>query len=151
MQSIKDCLCTPRAEIVVFLAALVAGTGCSLTSKIMLSMKSVGITGEVENFSFPLFQTFGMFLGMTAGLFMHAAVLYYRIPFPGYSHPDDKGNYVAIGGGEAKPPTKIDNWMYFLLIIPSLFDLVATALCMFGLRYVNVSIYQMLRGKIQIF
>lgn len=43
----------------VFIGALVAGTACSLTSKVMLSMKSVGMTGEVENFSYPLFQTFG--------------------------------------------------------------------------------------------
>lgn len=45
--------------IVVFLCALVAGTFCSLTSKVLLSMKGVGMTGEVEDFSFPLFQTFG--------------------------------------------------------------------------------------------
>jgi drug/metabolite transporter (DMT)-like permease len=37
--------------------------------------------------------------------------------------------------------------MYFFLIIPSLFDLGATALCMMGLRYLDVSIYQMLRGS----
>lgn len=41
--------------------------------------------------------------------------------------------------------------MYFLLIIPALFDLLATALCMFGLLYVNVSIYQMLRGGAIVF
>ncbi len=56
----------------------------------MLSMKSVGITGEMEDFSFPLFQTFGMFLGMTAGLLMHWAVLAYKIPFPGYVHADER-------------------------------------------------------------
>jgi len=139
------------AEMAVFIAALVAGTGCSLTSKVMLSMKSVGITGEMEDFSFPLFQTFGMFLGMTAGLLMHWAVLAYKIPFPGYVHADERGQYVAIDGKEVKPPVPIEKWMYFLLIIPSLFDLVATALCMFGLRYVNVSIYQMLRGGAIVF
>ena len=41
--------------------------------------------------------------------------------------------------------------MYFLLIIPSLFDLAATALCMLGLLHVQVSIYQMLRGSAIIF
>jgi drug/metabolite transporter (DMT)-like permease len=41
--------------------------------------------------------------------------------------------------------------MLLLLIIPSLFDLFATALCMFGLRYVDVSMYQMLRGGAIIF
>ena len=41
----------------VFIAALVAGTCCSLTSKIMLDMESIGMTGEHEKFSYPLFQT----------------------------------------------------------------------------------------------
>ena len=133
--------------LIVFIGALIAGTACSLTSKVMLSMKSVGMTGENEEFSFPLFQTFGMFLGMTAGLFMHVAVIRFRIPFPGYVHKSDRGHYVSINGEAAEEPKILPAWMYLILIIPSLFDLVATALCMFGLRYVNVSIYQMLRGE----
>lgn len=87
-----------------------------------------------------------MFIGMTAALIMHFIVKYYRIPFPGYVHKkDDK--WISMDGSEAKEPKVIPLWMYFLLIIPSIFDLVATTLCMYGLRYVNVSIYQMLRGK----
>ena len=38
------------SELFVFIAALVAGTGCSLTSKIMLDMTAVGMSGEVEKF-----------------------------------------------------------------------------------------------------
>jgi drug/metabolite transporter (DMT)-like permease len=38
-------------------------------------------------------------------------------------------------------------WMYFFLAVPSIFDLAATALCMMGLRYLDVSIYQLLRGS----
>lgn len=41
--------------------------------------------------------------------------------------------------------------MYYILFFPAMFDLVATALCMYGLLYVNVSIYQMLRGSAIIF
>jgi hypothetical protein len=124
-------------EIFVFVAALIGGTACSLTSKVLLTMKGTGMTGEMEDFSFPVFQTFGMFLGMFAALSLHFVVLYNRIPFPGYEHstnPDDV-------------PTKVPWWMYFMLIIPSIFDLIATCLCMFGLRHVSVSTYQMLRGK----
>lgn len=135
----------------VFIAALIAGTACSLTSKIMLSMRSVGLTGIEEDFSFPLFQTFGMFLGMTAGLVMHIIVQNFNIPFPGYSHKSSSGSYVTIGGEPAEEPKTLPFWMYMILIIPSMFDLVATALCMFGLRYVNVSIYQMLRGGAIVF
>eukprot|EP01035_Chromulina_nebulosa_P020275 gene20275-26320_t len=138
--------------VIVFIFALIAGTGCSLTSKVLLSMKSTGMTGEIEEFSFPLFQTFGMFLGMTSALLIHFIVLYGRIPFPGYNHKqkniinkDDK-----FDSNEFKS-TDAPYWMYFFLVIPSLFDLVATALCMYGLRYVNVSIFQMLRGSAIIF
>ena len=38
-------------------------------------------------------------------------------------------------------------WMYFFLAIPAIFDLAATALCMMGLQYLDVSVYQMLRGS----
>lgn len=116
----------------------------------MLDMESVGIDGEMEKFSFPLFQTFGMFVGMTAALGMHFVVLKFEIPFPGYKHAGKKG-YSAIEGGQQDAPQEIPTWMYFVLIIPALFDLVATALCMYGLLYVNVSIYQMLRGAAIIF
>jgi drug/metabolite transporter (DMT)-like permease len=97
---------------------------------------------------FPLFQTFGMFTGMTAALVMHFIVLKFEIPFPGYVHATRNG-YNAIEGEGGQPP--VPTWMYFVLIIPSVFDLVATALCMFGLLHVNVSIYQMLRGSAIIF
>ena len=111
----------------------------------MLGMKGEGITHEIENFSFPLFQTFGMFLGMTFGLVIHAIILYFRIPFPGYVHPQKQG-YQTIGDSSEPEAQPLPYWMYFLLIIPSVFDLVATGLCMTGLLYVDVSIYQMLRG-----
>lgn len=100
-------------------------------------MESTGITGEVEAFSYPLFQTLGMFVGMVAALAMHFLVLVFKIPFPGYDHSETK--------------EELPTWMYFFLIIPALFDLVASALCMFGLRYVDVSIYQMLRGAAIVF
>jgi hypothetical protein len=103
----------------------------------MLGMKSVGLSGEEEEFSYPLFQTFGMFLGMTGGLLMHFYVKAYKVPFPGYNHDVNT----------APLPT----WMLLMLIFPSVFDLFATILCMYGLKYVNVSIYQMLRGSAIVF
>ena len=114
-------------------------------------MRSTGLTGEDEAFSFPLFQTFGMFVGMLASLVMHVIVLSWKIPFPGYVHKSSKGEYMSVTGEAVEPPKPIPAWMYGLLIIPSLFDLVATALCMFGLRHVSVSVYQMLRGGAIVF
>ncbi len=77
---------------------------------------------------------------------LHFLVMTYKIPFPGYAFPNSSGVYVDVNGEEVDQPQQLPNWMYFLLIIPSVFDLVATALCMYGLRYVDVSIYQILRG-----
>jgi hypothetical protein len=145
------------SKVLMFVSALVAGTVCSLTSKMLLSMKSTGMTGEVEDFSYPLFQTTGMFLGMTAGLFFHFLVLWFRIPFPGYTHASTNGGYTSISGTDEESVGIVSNqpamkplpmWMYFFLIFPAVFDLVATSLAMYGLRYVTVSVYQMLRGRL---
>lgn len=88
----------------------------------------------------------GMFLGMSGALFMHFAVLFFKIPFPGYSHSTRDGYESIDKDGKQSYKSATPTWIYFILICPALFDLVATALFMFGLRYVNVSIYQMLRG-----
>ena len=42
-------------------------------------------------------------------------------------------------------------WMYFVLAAPAMFDLCATALAMYGMLYIGVSIYQMLRGGAIVF
>jgi hypothetical protein len=143
-------------QVLIFLAAIVSGTACSICSKTMMGLHGVGVTGEVEVFTKPLFQTFGMFVGMLFGLFMHFLVLFFRIPFPGYemNTPSSENDVEAnekdsLLGKTTQPPHpgKVPTWMYFFLIIPSIFDLGATALCMMGLRYLDVSIYQMLRGS----
>eukprot|EP00978_Attheya_sp_CCMP212_P014528 scaffold37055_cov44-Attheya_sp.AAC.1 len=189
-------------ELLIFIAAILAGTACSICSKTMMELKSIGMTGEEEVFTKPLFQTFGMFVGMTFGLLMHWAVVHFSIPFPGYTaseqqqqqrltleleqtrmeeaHKQNKSNQppplpsmatetdrLLTGGNAGKSrlqsiqsgvslyednendvdPMKLPTWMYFFLAIPSIFDLGATMLCMMGLRYIDVSIYQMLRGS----
>ena len=113
----------------------------------------------MELFQKPLFQTFGMFVGMLLGLVMHWIVLALKLPFPGYEFGDSEENDPEKGPTERtalKPKssdvskvdsTQIPTWMYFFLAIPAIFDLVATALCMMGLQYLDVSIYQMLRGS----
>ncbi|KAG7354693.1 solute carrier family 35 related protein [Nitzschia inconspicua] len=146
-------------ELIVFVVAIVFGTACSILSKTMMSLHGEGKTGETEQFEKPIFQTFGMFLGMCFGLVMHYVVCCFRIPFPGYTHGADVINgattttsettaLLALKKGEdsAGQPTT-PTWMYFFLAIPAIFDLGATALCMMGLRYIDVSIYQLLRGS----
>ena len=108
-------------ELMIFLLALISGTSCTLTSKALLDMKGIGMTGEEEAFSFPLFQTFGMFFGkkrlympcvpvcmdyysyetspfvaMLIALLMHFLVLTFHIPFPGYTHKKDKDAFDEV-------------------------------------------------------
>ena len=173
-------------EIILFLLAILFGTGCSICSKTMMNLHGTNgtfdeSTGEqhVEIFTKPLFQTLGMFIGMMFGLIMHWVVLVLKIPFPGYYHDGDEAEESTRGGdveiainektslvkgsklskqyednasaaaGESDAPSskEIPTWMYFFLAIPAIFDLAATALCMLGLQYLDVSIYQMLRGS----
>lgn len=137
----------------VFVAALAAGTVCSLSSKVLMSMQSTGMSGQTETFSYPLFQTFGMFLGVTGGLALHYLVECFRIPFPGYNH--SAVNHYRTDNNEDRSIDSNDHesnkkphptWLYFILIFPAVFDLLATSLAMYGLMYVTVSVYQMLRG-----
>lgn len=152
------------AELFVFVMAMIGGTACSICSKVMMSLHSVGMTGKVELFSKPLFQTFGMFVGMLFGLVMHWFVVRFRVPFPGYEHPPKPpvpsreiepgippSELTSLKPKEQPPsnapPSTPPRWMFFLIIVPAIFDLGATFLCMLGLRYLNVSIYQLLRGS----
>jgi hypothetical protein len=156
-------------ELLVFIAAIVFGTMCSILSKTMMGLHGQGKTGQLEQFEKPIFQTFGMFLGMCFGLVMHLVVCWLRLPFPGYTHGVVASGGTAFVDANRPPPIsettglipkeqqggKGDNggqpsvpmWMYFFLAIPAVFDLGATALCMMGLRYIDVSIYQLLRGS----
>ena len=131
------------AEFLVFVGALVAGTGCSLCSKVLLSMQSVGLSGELESFQNPLFQTWGMFLGMVFALPVHFLM-------EANKRRKKKRGYATIGD-DAPEFKEITGSTYLLLAIPALFDLAATALCMFGLTYIAVSVYQMLRGAAIVF
>ena len=138
-------------EILLFLFAVVFGTCTSICSKTMMSMTGTnGSTVDgVESFQKPIFQTFGMFVGMIFGLVMHWACVRYAIPFPGYDHqgpttvatsglPTTESTSLVSGGGgraavEEKKKEKrevevIPTSMYFLLAIPAAFDLGATAL-----------------------
>lgn len=162
-------------ETIIFLLAIIFGTACSICSKTMMSLHGIGLDHvTVERFDKPIFQTLGMFIGMIFGLFMHFMVLYFRIPFPGYDHlnhmvttngktntkedeekqqirPSNEQDALIPKSTTTATATPSSNhvpiWMYFFLAIPSIFDLGATVLCMMGLRHLDVSIYQLLRGS----
>ena len=82
---------------------------------------------------------------MTCALGMHWLVVAFKIPFPGYNHGKKKGEIAAAANRqkgysaidmedrgndddehEVEANAPIPMWMYFLLIIPAMFDLIAT-------------------------
>ena len=44
------------AEYLIFIAAIITGTACSICSKTMMELTGTGITGEEEVFRKPIFQ-----------------------------------------------------------------------------------------------
>ena len=69
-------------EFTLFILAVITGTACSICSKTMMELHGIGKDGDEEMFTKPIFQTFGMFVGMLFGLVMHEVVLAFKIPFP---------------------------------------------------------------------
>lgn len=135
-------------DVTVFLVGLVSGTGCSLTSKLLLSCVSVGKTGELQAFEFPLFQSWLMFVAMTCALPVHFIYEWYQRR----AISEERSSLTRpINTPPPFPKAHMPTWTYFILAVPSCFDLVATVLCMFGLMYISVSVYQLLRGACIVF
>lgn len=92
-------------ELTIFTLAVITGTACSICSKTMMDMHGIGIDGDREKFTKPLFQTFGMFVGMLLGLVMHEIVLFFKIPFPGYDHIIPTSSSTTSENGMSKAQT----------------------------------------------
>ena len=95
------------------------------------------MTGEEQLFSPPLFQTWIMFVGMTFALPMYFGSEWYK-------RYKAQGDPAALAAIEAEP--KVTTKTYILLAVPSVFDLIATVLMVFGLLHINASIWMLLRG-----
>jgi drug/metabolite transporter (DMT)-like permease len=128
-----------RNGVLLFTGALVAGTGCSIMSKILLEVRGTTLDGSAKAFDEPVFQTIGMFTAMMLALVFRFLK---RSCF-------DRRYQSANSDGSFSPPARdkpLGLGLFFLMALPSTFDLLATYLCTFGLMYVPVSVYQMLRG-----
>lgn len=98
--------------------------------KLMLLLESPGFLGIKHNFDKPFMQSLQMFFGMSfAFLFVKCQVR----AFQNRKH------------------VKVTAKDIVFLAIPTFFDLFASTLMTFGLIYVNVSVFQMLRGSITLF
>ena len=169
MSSLDNVSTCGATEITVFVLTIFFGTAYSVASKVLISLNGSNDedgSPQEESFHKPLFLTFVMFLAMMLVLPLHWAVMIFKINFPGYKFGnEDEG--ADTGNGDdlnaARDPWVLDYFnfkpksssatsmrMYFILAIPAVFDLIANALMLIGLQYLDVSIYSTLRGSAQI-
>eukprot|EP00956_Cyclotella_meneghiniana_P004020 scaffold4876_cov64-Cyclotella_meneghiniana.AAC.5 len=115
---------------------------------------------ELSSFDKPLFLTFAMFAGTLLVLPMHWVVVFFKVDFPGYKFDNNEcvegyDNNKVEGpqhhDEEAARKYKIPMKVYFILAIPALCDLVATAMFLIGMQYLNISAQQTLCGSQIIF
>ena len=119
------------AAILVFLMALVSGTGATLASKVLFDMDVENSEGETVKFTKPLMATFIMFVAMGLALPLHVVM------------------HVCTHGFKPLPP--VTPRVLFILAAPAVTDLLGTTCAMIGLVYVKVSVYQLVRASVIVF
>ncbi|KAK3781244.1 hypothetical protein RRG08_065975 [Elysia crispata] len=138
-------------QVLLMLGMLITGSINTLTKKAQLQCSAKGFnyndtTTETHKFSHPWFQTWLMFIGESAclvGLFISR-----------HRERKERQRVVSwsmkVGHEPPQAPTHPRIWQWILLI-PTLCDLIGTSLAGIGLIYVDASVWQMLRGAIIIF
>jgi len=121
----------------VFIVGLVAGTLCIIASKALFEGTARGVTGELEPFRPPVFETFIMFFGMVFALPLYLGL-------EAWKRFQARGDPVAQAKLAAEP--MVNAKMIFSLAIPAIFDLSSVLFLMAGLMHIPASIWMLLRG-----
>lgn len=135
-------------QMIVFLLGVIMGTASTITIKVMYDMRVIASDGVERNFNKPLTTTWCMFIAMLIALPLHFVEVYYA-------------NKALKAGGRTentrllmKPVIKMKQYFpiksAIALILPSIFDLVGTALSQVGLMYCTVSVFQLVRCTVMI-
>jgi len=126
----------------VFIVGLVAGTVCIIVSKMLFEGTAIGITGEVESFQPPVFESFIMFFGMIFALPMYLGVEGFK-------------RFQAIGSPEKKAALAKEPEVTFKMLmslgVPAIFDLSSVLFLMAGLMNITASMWMLLRGGCIVF
>lgn len=118
-----------RPTLIFIPAQLISGAFYSMTSKITLQQKSTGYNNVEHEFDKPFTQTLLMTIAMMFSLVVR--------------------RFWDSNGKGPHPPTPFK--IRLILAVPALCDLITATLNIFGLYYINLSIYQMLRSSQIIF
>lgn len=109
---------------------LILGAGSSVTMKIMLNLHAPGYNQEVHNYDKPFMQSILMFFAMSFALVINRF-------------------WDVEKNGEKRFSSTFREKV--IVAIPASFDLIASTIMTFGLIFINVSIFQMLRGSMVVF
>ena len=160
------------AQFVAFFAGLVMGTGSTLTIKIAYSLNGTDSQGVERPFEKPLSTTFVMFVAMFCSLPIYFITRCYTryctapttttkeeehqhpINSPLLSHTTSSSTTSSSTADTTPPPVQqpgLSTRLFFLLLVPALFDLLGTALAKVGLMYCDVSTYQLIRCTVIVF
>jgi len=127
---------------------LVFGTCTAITMKMQLVMMCTGYGGVEHTFDKPFFQSIAMFASMALALpvsWVGDCISKKRASKKNmYTEP-----LIDVNIQTAAEKKKKTNPL--IIAIPASFDLIASTMMTYGLIYVSVSIFQMLRGSMVIF
>lgn len=123
------------APVAVF-GMIFFGTACSLLAKLIYSVKAMDSHGNVSTYEKPWFQVLAMFAGMSVCILLD-------LPRRSRRAAADEEAPLLTEQARERQNAKQSVW---IIGIPTLFDLFATACGTTGLLYTTVSVYQMLRG-----
>lgn len=140
---------TPTYLVVIYVVAmLLCGTLNTITTKIQLSMDSVGMDGETEQFRKPWYSTLNMLFAMSLVLLVEQCVKGFELCRPRKRDTmlmDNSDLLPSNGGGKS--------WGRKVCLVagPAGFDLLATAFSAMGMLYIPASVWQILRGAALVF
>ena len=127
-----------------------------------LVMMCTGVLDTVHTFDKPFFQSVSMFFAMMFSLLVDFVLgkIKQRKNSKDDSAPEynEKTSLITDPNGSIQDLAKLEENAHpkkhknpIIIGIPAVFDLVASTMMSFGLIYINVSIFQMLRGSMVIF
>jgi drug/metabolite transporter (DMT)-like permease len=133
-----------RYAPVTFIFGVLAGTATAITAKILMGLQAVGADGEVAYFEKPLLITWVMFLSMALAMPLY----WLKQGWDAWRSREDGLYEMQVEQLKQKRVT----WRQMLaLLVPTVLDLAATALCTAGLVYTTVSVSQLVRCSVLIF
>jgi len=127
---------------------LIFGTCTAISMKMQLVMECVGYGKLTHTFDKPFFQSIAMFVSMALALPLSWIVdLVKKKTSKNSTIFTEPLIDVNIQTASEKPKKKNP----IVIAVPAMFDLIASTMMTYGLIYISVSIFQMLRGSMVIF